>query len=316
MKAIKKLKDGSLPKRHQGRFNPNQTAPYELGRGRIENFMKCRGCFWLQQAAGVEFPGLPGFNLNTNTDTLLKRDLDQYRGKAAHPIFIENKLKHLIPFEHEDLEKWTQSIQFGASESHFNTVHEQTNIKFGGGLDDVLLNTKTGELHIVDYKSTAQLARDKAKIKKLDETFLLPPTNPKEPDYKASYRRQMDMYQWIMRRKGFAVSDIGYFVYVDGQHIGKKGMIDESNPNKANMEFNTAVIPYEADDSWVEKALTDAKHTLTLKTCPSHADGCENARFLADAKKALKIDMEDSQVDEYAKLMNVSGKIDYEIGES
>ena len=41
-----------------------------------------------------------------------------------------------------------------------------------------------------------------------------------KPDYKAGYRRQMEMYQWIARRKGFTVSDTGYFVYVDGQHVG------------------------------------------------------------------------------------------------
>ena len=287
MKPIKTLKSGSFPKRHQGRFNPSHTAPYELSRGRIENFIRCEACFWLVQAKGVETPSMPGFNLNTNTDTLLKRDLDQFRGKEPHPIFIASGLGHLIPFEHEDLEKWTASTQFGASTRHFNTVHKKTNIKFGGGLDDVLINTETDELHIVDYKSTAQLSRDEDKIKPLDESFIQPPTNPRAPDYKAGYRRQMDMYQWVMRRKGFEVSDIGYFVYVDGQHIGKQGMIDATDPKKAYMEFNAAVIPYHADDSWVEKALIDAKRTLTLENCPKHAEGCEEERYLEDAKKAM-----------------------------
>ena len=277
-----------MAKRHRGQYDPTNPVPYELSRSRIENFVRCPACFYLQQVKVVPFPSIPGFNINEATDILLKRDFDQYRGsETTHPFLKGIGMEHLIPYQHPDFEKWTQSLHFGA-DGRMNTVHQESNIKLGGGLDDVLLNTKTGELHIVDYKSTAQLSPNKAQIKKLDETFLLPPTNPKEPDYKASYRRQMDMYQWIMRRKGFAVSDIGYFVYVDGQHIGKKGMIDESNPNKAYMEFNTAVIPYEADDSWVEKALTEAKQTLTLKNCPSHAEGCENARFLADAKKALE----------------------------
>ena len=52
-----------------------------------------------------------------------------------------------------------------------------------------------------------------------DESFNAPPEDPKKVDYKASYRRQMEMYQWILRRKGHFVSDTGYFLYVDGQHV-------------------------------------------------------------------------------------------------
>jgi hypothetical protein len=69
----------------------------------------------------------------------------------------------------------------------------------------------------------------------------------------------MEMYQWIARRKGFTVSNIGYFVYVDGQHVGETGMLDQNDPATGWMRFNTAVIPYEGNDDWVEDALTGAK---------------------------------------------------------
>ena len=36
----------------------------------------------------------------------------------------------------------------------------ETNLLIGGGLDDVWQNTKTNELHIVDYKSTAGRKND------------------------------------------------------------------------------------------------------------------------------------------------------------
>ena len=67
----------------------------------------------------------------------------------------------------------------------------------------------SGELHIVDYKSTAQMSSTPAP---LDESFIAAPKDSKKIDYKAGYRRQMEMYQWTLRRKGFSVSDIGYFV--------------------------------------------------------------------------------------------------------
>jgi hypothetical protein len=272
--------------RHRGTYKPDNPLPYELSRGKIENFLKCEACFWLERAKGVKFPGMPGFLLNTNTDTLLKRDFDAYRGKKAHPIMVAAGLEHLRPFAHEDIEKWESSLQFGASPNHFNTIHEETNILFGGGLDDIWENIETGELHIVDYKSTSQ---QRAEPKPLDETFIAPPENPKDPDYKAGYRRQMEMYQWIARRKGFTVSNIGYFVYVDGLHAGIEGMLDADNPATAWMKFQTAVIPYEGNDDWVEKALFKAKETLLMTSCPSHADSCEYGSFLEQAEVAVNL---------------------------
>ena len=246
----------------------------------------------LEKACGLKL-GMAAWLLNTNTDTLLKKDFDQYRGKEPHPIMVKAGLEHLIPFEHEDIEKWEASMQFGATPNHFNTWHRESNILFGGGLDDVWQNKETGELHIVDYKSTSQQAKI---TKPLDETFLAPPDDPKMPDYKAGYRRQMDMYQWIARRKGFEVSNTGYFLYVDGQHHGIDGMIDKNDPATAWMKFNTAIIPYEGDDSWIEPTLMKVKEELEEIVCVetpdgvkasddamkklSHSIGCEEGNYL------------------------------------
>ena len=83
--------------RHRGQYKPENENPYELSRGKVETFIRCPACFWLDRAKGVHFPSMPGFNLNTNTDTLLKRDFDQYRGKDPHPFMEANGLGHLIP---------------------------------------------------------------------------------------------------------------------------------------------------------------------------------------------------------------------------
>ena len=273
--------------RHRGIYKPERSEPYELSRGRLEGFLKCEACFWLDRVRGVKFPSIPGFLLNTNTDTLLKKDFDQFRGKEPHPIMVNSGLSHLRPFDHEDIEKWESSLHFGSSPNHFNTVHEQTNILFGGGLDDVWENIDTGELHIVDYKSTAQMSSTPAP---LDESFIAAPKDSKQIDYKAGYRRQMEMYQWILRRKGFSVSDTGYFLYVDGQHVNEFGMIDLENPNQAWMRFNTAVIPFVGDDSWVEEALVSAAQCLTKKCCPMHSEGCEHGMFIDQVRAELDIE--------------------------
>ena len=268
-------------KRHRGIFKPDHPAPYELSRSKVETFISCKACFWLEKLCGVKPPEIPSFTLNTTTDILLKRDADAVRGKASLPLWEANGLGHLIPFEHEHLDNWTNSMAFGQNETFFNFDHPESNIRFGGGLDDVFLNTETGQLHIVDYKSTAQGTRSPDKYEKKPVSL--------NDSWKDAYKRQMDMYVWIMGKKGFDVSNTGYFVYVDGQHKDIEGMlIDESDASKAWMLFDASIIPYEADTTWVEPTLCEIKDFLvSQKSCPAHTpkgnnySGCDLGRYLS-----------------------------------
>jgi len=123
------------PKRHRGAYKlEKREIPFELSRGKIGTYRQCPKCFLLEKACGLKL-GMAAWLLNTNTDTLLKKDHDQYRGKEPHPIMVKPGLEHLIPFAHEDMEKWKDSRQFGATPNHFNTWHRESNILFGGGLD-------------------------------------------------------------------------------------------------------------------------------------------------------------------------------------
>ena len=51
-------------KRHRGVFDPNNSSPYELSRSRVENFVRCPACFYLQKEIKKELPSIPGFNIN------------------------------------------------------------------------------------------------------------------------------------------------------------------------------------------------------------------------------------------------------------
>ena len=59
----------------------------------------------------VPYQSIPGYNINEATDVLLKRDFDKYRGGPDTPPSWWNLGGHLVPFEHEDFEKWTQSMR-------------------------------------------------------------------------------------------------------------------------------------------------------------------------------------------------------------
>ena len=292
--------------RHRGRYNPLHTAPYELSRSKMEMFVRCEACFWLEKVAGVKQPGMPAFLINSLTDLLLKREMDEYRGIEAHPFATKSELDHLIPLDHADLEDWTDSLQFGASPKKYNTLHKPTNILFGGGIDDMWLSTKTGEYVLVDFKSTANLT-DKNRKMDLDGP------------YKAGYKRQMDIYLWIGRQRGYPMSEDTYFLYVDG--INKRFYEEEtyegSNEyrvrvknltmrlDRANfamreegsepvLHFKPTLIHYKADDSWVEPTLFKMKETLEKPKCPEHSEDCEHGRYLKQTMLAL--DMIDEPV--------------------
>ena len=250
--------------RHRSTFDKQNPLPYELSRSKIENFVRCKACFHLQQVEGIKFPNIPGFNINEATDVLLKRDFDKYRALSEpHPYLVNQGLGHLVPFQHPDFELWTQSLHFGA-EGRMNTVHQASNIKLGGGLDDVWLNKETNQLHIVDYKSTSS--------KKEDVEINL------EGQWKQGYKRQMDMYVWIMRRMGFDVSSVGYFLYCDGDRFSDYAFLGD---HEASMIFKMTLIPYEVTTDWIEPILMEIKECLLTAETPDHSDGCEYGLLLA-----------------------------------
>ena len=274
-------------KRHRGKFNPDNPYPYELSRSRVETFLRCKACFWLHQIHKVPPPEIPSFTINSTTDILLKRDADAVRGKSALPLWEQAGLEHIIPFDHEHLNNWTNSLHYGLNDSYFNTVHKETNIKFGGGLDDVYLNTETDQIHIIDYKSQAQGTRN-------PDTYEVKPSSLNDP-WKIGYKRQMDMYVWVARQKGLNVSNTGYFVYVDAQHKHIEGMLIDRDPSIAWMKFNASIIPYEADTSWVEPTLVEIKNFLmNQSTIPDHTPkgdnfmGCDVGRYANDMMDVIK----------------------------
>src|SRR5206468_6335065 len=127
---------------------------------------------------------------------LFKKEFDSHRkAGTAHPIMIANEVT-AIPFEHPDLDIWRQALGNNAG---VKTLHKATNLKVYGAIDDVWINNKD-ELIVVDYKATS-----KAREVSIDS------------DWQISYKRQLEVYEWLLRQNGFKVSDTGYFVYTNAR---------------------------------------------------------------------------------------------------
>ncbi len=190
---------------------------------------------------------MPAFTLNSAVDVLLKKEFDIYRAKGEpHPIMRENGVD-AIPYSHPDLDIWREN--FKGLEYH----HKETNLIITGAIDDVWVQP-SGQLFIVDYKSTS----------KNGEVTL-------DDEWKEAYKRQMEIYQWIMRNMGFDVSDTGYFVYANARKD-----LDGFN---GTLCFDVQLLPYAGDSSWVEKAVRDAQLCLASDQIPRCQDGCEYCNY-------------------------------------
>jgi CRISPR/Cas system-associated exonuclease Cas4 (RecB family) len=231
-------------------YKPGQTEAYTLSRSRIENFIRCPRCFWLAQRLKIDQPSSPPFLINSAIDELLKTEFDFYREKGEqHPWQIEFKID-AKPFKHENMRRWRNALKEGVQ-----ALHEPTNLYIRGGVDDVWVNSK-GELVVVDYKATAK----NKEIIDLEDS-----------KWHDAYRRQMEVYQWLLRGEGHKVSDIGYFVYANG--------ISKANGFFNKVEFRTNVFPYKGDDSWVEPTLMKIKETLE-GDIPKEAVDCEFCQYV------------------------------------
>lgn len=226
----------------------NDQDEFRLSRSKIDLFLKCPRCFYLDRKLGVaQPPGYP-FSLNSAVDKLLKKEFDVHRAKGiAHPLMKKYKVD-AVPFSHEKLDEWRDSLRRGITYKL-----DGTNLLITGGVDDVWL-FPDGELSIVDYKATS----------KEEEVNL-------DAEWQIGYKRQMEIYQWLFRKNGFKVSDTGYFVYCNGNT--DKVAFD------AKLEFDIKVIPYKGDDSWVEGILYKIKECLENDDMPPSGDDCDYCAY-------------------------------------
>lgn len=242
-------------------YNSRSKKPYRISRTRIENFVKCPRCFYLEEKLGIKKPKTIPLTLNLAVDALLKKEFDIHRAKGvAHPLMKAYGLK-AVPMKHEQIEAWQDSKHRG-----IRFLHPKTNFLIYGGIDDIWVNDK-GELIIVDYKATS---------KKGEIDF----ENEEKHPYYRVYKNQLEIYQWLFRQNGFKVSDIGYFVFCNA--------LKDKKAFDGKLEFKVELKSYNGDDSWVEGKILAAKKCLDNDNLPESADDCEYCEYRAAAKNAEK----------------------------
>ena len=236
------------PNRKKNVYDPNSSEPFRLSRSKIDLFVSCPRCFYLDRRLGVaQPPGYP-FSLNSAVDALLKKEFDIHRARGTpHPLMKEYEVD-AVPFAHEKMDEWRDSLRRGIT-----VPIEGTKVTVTGGVDDVW-QTPDGKIIIVDYKATS----------KSGEVNL-------DAAWQDAYKRQMEIYQWLFRKNGFDVSNTGYFVYCNGD--------TDKEAFDGKLEFNVKLIAYEGDDSWVEQTILNAIDCLNSDIIPNSGEDCDYCKY-------------------------------------
>lgn len=245
-------------------YKPNRQPDYNYGgskwrlsRSKIDLFLECARCFYIDNKLGVARPPGYPFNLNSAVDELLKKEFDTHRANGTqHPLAAAYGVD-AVPFNDPRMDEWRDALRRGIQH-----VHKKTGLTVRGGVDDVWVD-KEGKLIIVDYKATSK----NGKIESLDE------------EWHRGYKRQLEIYQWLFRQNGFEVSDTGYWVYANASK--------DREAFDATLEFEVTLVPYIGSTEWVEGALTDLKNCLDNEAPLAGAPECDYCRYREAAGKAL-----------------------------
>jgi len=239
----------------KGRYSPNSIDPYEVSRSKVELFLSCARCFWLDRRQGIAPPSSPPYTLNSAIDGLLKREFDRYRvAKETHPLLKAQGLS-LVPAQRPELEEWRINLK------GVRVLETTTHLLVYGSIDD-LWEDEQGTYYVADYKATAK--NGSVGI---------------DADWQVSYKRQVELYQWLLRQRGLPVSDQAWFVYANGQK--NRDLFD------GTLHFDISLIPYEGNTDWVVPTLQNMHRILNKDSLPAAAASCKLCSFVARTAELL-----------------------------
>lgn len=239
-------------------FNPQSCDPFQLSRNKIELFFECPRCFYDSVRREHSRPSTPGFVVNNAIDELVKSRFDFFRELQQPDPLMTGAGIPGVPFKHHDLKMWRDwrtGLRF---------VDPKTNFQVMGALDDVW-DTQGEGLCVLDTK-----AGDDAKDALVGS------------HYWDCYKRQMDIYSWLLEQSGHKVNPMSYFLWAQAV-CKKRGDGDEIllrlHSNKLLVSFKLSVVPYRVSTGWIGDKLVQIRECLTSDKAPRPSRGCKYCRF-------------------------------------
>lgn len=247
------------------KYNPNRGAEWNYGgakwrlsRSKIDFFIECPRCFYLDNKLGTKRPSFPSFNLNIAVDELFKKEFDVHRKQGTpHPIITKYGIE-AVPFKHKDMDVWRDPFV------GIEYVEPETGLTISGGVDDIWVKP-TGELIIVDYKSTSK-----------DGSI----TELSDSPWDQQYKRQLGVYRWLLEHNGFTVSETGYLVYANASK--------DLDAFDDKLIFETTLVSVETDTEWILPTLRKIKECLDSEALPPIGHSCEFCPYREACGKKLQ----------------------------
>lgn len=246
------------------RYNPNRKAEWNYGgakwrlsRSKLDFFLECPRCFYIDNKLGTKRPGFPSFNLNIAVDELFKKEFDVHRSAGTkHPVMEKYNID-AVPFKHKMMNIWREN--FEGIEYH----DKATGMTISGAVDDIWI-TPEGTLIIVDYKSTSK----EGSITELSDS-----------PWDQQYKRQLGVYKWLLEKNGFKVEDTGYLVYANASK--EEAGFDDT------LVFETTLVPVTVETDWIESTLEKIVDCLESDDIPQSGAACEFCPYREAAGKKL-----------------------------
>ena len=201
-------------------------------------------------------PGYP-FTLSIAVDYLVKKEFDTYREKGTLPPVLKNYgIKDAKLYNGMDLSEWRNNFK---GISYFD---EDLNAYLYGAVDDVL-EFSDGSLGVIDYKSSGA----------------------KEITIYADYQKQMDVYNYILKQKGYETYPEAFFVFYKVIKEGETGFANA-------LKFTEEVRPVKVNAEWVGPAFENAVELARSETPPAsgtsgkdgHCDHCHYVEMASQHK--------------------------------
>lgn len=240
------------------------TDSPKISRSKVDLFCQCPRCFWLDKKHGVTQPSGAPFVLNNLVDSLLKRECDIYREKQEVPLFLRGLGLEAVPFKHPEMDAWRNNRK------GIRYVHKATGLCLYGAVDDVWV-LPSDELVIVDYKAKATENKITLEPKRKKNGEII-----KTERYLISYKKQVEFYQWLLRRNGFKVSDTAYFLFANA-HKARDAFEDQ-------LTFEKVLIAHQGDTSWIEPTIEAIALCLQSNSAPDATPDCDYCQYRQKAR--------------------------------
>lgn len=216
--------------------------PYKFSPSSLSLLKDCPRCFWLHFNKSIKRPDSIFPSLPSGMDKVLKEHFDYFRRGGKLPPELD--LDGVTLFNNEELLKVWQNNRKGIQWT------DETGNLLKGAVDILLQKGK--KLIVLDFKTRGF---------------------PVKEDTHLHYKDQLDIYNFLLRKNGYATEDYSYLLFYHPQKVHQNGDVD----------FHKHLVKMDVSIKNAEKVFKEALLTL-CEDIPASATDCGFCKW-SDATK-------------------------------